>query len=120
ASCVVATQVLPRNGSLTRTTGPASRSRARVGSGSRMNPCEVRSMSRVSPAMPRTCLQENAELSPRNAFGNSFNDQADRTPVAECEQRFRSPRGFALAGQLVDRRLCQTATHDGHALVIGL
>src|SRR4051794_38902137 len=53
ASCVVASQVLPRNGSLTRTTGPAWRSRVRVGNGSRMNDCEARSIFRMSAATSR-------------------------------------------------------------------
>src|SRR5262249_23928919 len=53
AACVVAIQVLPRNGSLIRTTGPAWRMRAKVGNGSRKNDCEVRSMLRTSSAIPK-------------------------------------------------------------------
>src|SRR4051812_20187955 len=82
AEYVVASPVLPRNGSLARTTGPASRSRVRVGNGFRMNDCEVRSMSRMSPAMPHTCRHEEGQDGHLPVWGRSSTLYTRRTENA--------------------------------------
>src|SRR6516225_4439280 len=77
-SCVVAIQRRPMSGSLTSTTGPASRSRRSCGLGSRKKSSLVRSTSRIKPC-PRDVRQSVVNLlrflddfgSAPSAFGNA-------------------------------------------------